>query len=938
MTDSKRAEWARVSAGDYDLRKNRYFPLAELLYLCYFSVMLGAKAIGLYEGQTAYNVCLVIGAVFFACKIIATKHSFQELILIALLLALGAAVYLQSGEKSLLIYFTMMLGMKAVSTERVFKVGGAIWLTSFVSLYILSVVGVVPEYSFLLNRSDWPVILRHSLGYPHPNTLHASYFVLVAFVLYLARNLSRKYITAISVILLLGNGYVFMYSVSRNGAIVVTFYLLLNLYLQWRTKRSKAENGALMAILPLAILFIIVVPLITGGEVFEKFNTILAGRPRYTRYYLTYEPLKLFGIESIPVPRNDYVIDSSYIYLIFRLGIIAFFVVIALMFMAIMDAVRKNRMAEIALLISFSVYGMLELFLFNQSYKNLMFIFMGVYFFSLTEKISARKISLIDGENICLVVRRSENEKNPIIPVNIWLAAAILLVLVGIITSVMYRILVPYPHDIYVPRSEEMTVGEGIETYLSADEVKNLRKEGVIVRGYVDEKTPIYKLQSDSVARMERIRYVFSYGLWGGTIGCIIFLLTWTAKSKLRFISRNKAIGADYKENVLLVHNRYRIPGGEDIVVKNEKRMLESHGHKVVTYIKNNDDVKDKGFFSKIHLALNAIFSVNSYIEICRIIEKEKIDVIHVHNTVAIVSPAVYIAGINMGVPVIQTVHNFRLVCPNGVCYIKDHVCERCLEHGLKASLLYNCYRNSKLQTLVCALTIKVQRMLLTYRYLYYICLTEFNKEKLLAVKQIKEKNIYIKPNFTTIDTNIVDYDSRKRQIVYAGRLEKIKGLEILLQAWMKLGNQAPKLIICGSGELEQWCSEYIANNEMTNVEMLGQIENSEAKKLIGESLAMIYPTQWYEGFPMAIAEAFTMGTPIIASDIGNVGSLIIDNVTGIKFKSNSVVGLANAVEKFMENPVRLPEEYYSKYSEEKNYSMLKSIYEDVRRKNFLYY
>lgn len=553
--------------------------------------------------------------------------------------------------------------------------------------------------------------------------------------------------------------------------------------------------------------------------------------------------------------------------------------------------------------------------------------------FGLTKNLGKSRYAIFDGSVVGFKIPRDSEDKNPIIPLNIWAMSAVILVVVGIVTSLVYVLVIPYPSDIYLPRSEEMTIGEGIKTYLTQEEADNMRRNGVIIRGYVDENTPVYRMQSSSVARMERIRYSFSYGLWGGTIACLLFLFMFTTKSRLRYLTRNKQIGEKYKENILLVHNYYRVPGGEDIVVANEKKMLEERGHKVVTYFRNNDDVKDSNAIRKVGLAFTAVFSIKTYIEICRIIEKEKIDVIHVHNTVALISPSVYIAGINMGVPVVQTVHNFRLVCPNGVCYIRDHVCERCLEHGLKASLLYNCYRGSKMQTFVCAFSIKFQRMLQTYKAINYICLTEFNKSKLMSVKQIKDKNIYIKPNFTKLETEVVDYDKRKPQIVYAGRLEKIKGLDILLQAWMKLGEKAPKLVICGSGELDDWCREYISNNELCNVELMGQIENSEAKKLIGESLAMIYPTQWYEGFPMAVAEAYTMGTPIIASEIGNVGSLVEEGITGIKFKNNSVVSLAKAVEKFMEKPIKIPESYLTKYSEENNYVILKNIYEDVRRK-----
>ncbi len=916
------------------MEKEKGISLAELLYLCYFAVMLGAKAIGLYEGQTAYNVCLVLGAAFFGAKLLVTKHSLIEDIVILALLALGFAVYLKSGEKSLLIYFTMMLGIKSVSTDRVFKLGGIIWLTSFVSLYVLSVIGVIPEYSFSLNRTGWPIMLRHSLGYPHPNTLHASYFVLCAFLLYLSRKLPKKYITAISIILMLGNGYVFMYSISRNGFLVVSFYIILHLYLYFREKRSKFENAVLLAILPLGIIAMILLPLITSGEVFRKLNVIFSGRFVYTKYYLTYQPLGLFGIESIPVPSDNYVIDSSFVYLLFRLGIVAFLLVVTLLFCTILDAVKNNRKAEIAILISFSAYGVLELFLFNQSYKNLTFIFIGIFVYKLIARKEAKSFSLVDGDRIVIRTDKKRREKNPVVPLNIWAVAAFILILVGLITSLVYVNVVPYPSAIYLPHEEETTSGNGIETYLTKEEVKQMRKEGIIIRGYEDENTPIYRMKNKSVAKMERIRYTFSYGLWGGTIACLLFLLIWTTKSRVRYLKRNKEIGPDYKETILIVHNYYRIPGGEDVVVANEKRMLEEHGHKVITYFKNNDDVKDKGGFHKLGVAFSAIFNFKTYRDLCRIIEKEKVDVLHVHNTVAIISPAAYIAGLNMGIPVVQTVHNLRLVCPNGVCYVNDHICENCIKYGLKASLVHNCYRGSKLQTLAMVLTMNLQRILRTYSYLNYICLTEFNKEKLLTIKQVNPDRIFIKPNFTRVEAELVPYENRKKQIVYAGRLEKKKGVDLLLQAWMKLGDKAPKLILLGSGDLDEWCREYIENNELSTVEMRGQVDNAEAKRIIGESIAMIHPTQLYEGFPMTIAESYSMGTPIIASDIGNVGSLVINDVTGVKFKFNSVVSLAKTVEAFAANPIRLPEEYLTKYSEKNNYEALKSIYETVRRNN----
>lgn len=926
-----------------DLRtqdNKRIITMAEIAYLLYFAVMLTAKAVGLYEGQMLYNVCLVIGALFFAVKLVLTKSSLFEYIIIILLLTLGFAVYKSSGEKSLLIFLTMMLGMKGLSADRVFKVGAVIWVTAFVTLYILSVVGVIPEVAYTLDRNGWPPILRHSLGYPHPNTLHITYFILTIFVIYSLKKLSKKYMTALAIVLMLGNCYVFMYSLSRNGFLITSLYIFIQLYLIWRKKRSKVENFLIEMIFPLSALGMIVLPLVITGKAFEKLNLIFAGRFIFTRYFLTYEPLKLFGIREIPVVLDSYVIDSSYVYLIFRLGLVAFILYCASMIIFIHKLVKDNRTSELAVVLALTIGGINETYLFNQSYKNLIFVFLGSFMYVTIASFISKHDSFMVREVIGLSVGQKKfalKDKsrgyNKRVPINIWVFSAVVFILVGILTSVIYLCVVPAPGDIYLPKYE-VTKGETDKVFLTIDEVKNLRKEGNLVRGYVDEDTPLYRMHRKGVAKMEYIRYIFSYGLWGASLVTIAFLLSWIARSKVRFLLRNKQIGPEYKENVLIVHNYYRIPGGEDIVVANEKKLLENHGHKVILYSRNNAEAGDHNLLQKVSLAFISLFSLKTYREICRLIDKEKIDVIQVHNTVALISPAVYLAGINRGVPVLQTVHNFRLVCPNGVCYIKDHICERCLEHGLKASLLYNCYRQSKLQTFVCALSMKLQRIIRTYRAINYICLTEFNKDKLLALKQIREENIYIKPNFTTLETEVVPYGNRKKQIVYAGRIEKIKGIDIMLQAWMKLGDKAPKLIICGSGELDNWCREYIDNNEIDNVEMLGQVPNQEAKRLIGESMAMIYPTQWYEGFPMAVAESYTMGTPIIASDIGNVGNLVIDGVTGIKFKNNSVVALVKAVEKFCEKPIEIPKEYLTKYTAENNYEILKGIYEDVRSKN----
>ena len=129
------------------------------------------------------------------------------------------------------------------------------------------------------------------------------------------------------------------------------------------------------------------------------------------------------------------------------------------------------------------------------------------------------------------------------------------------------------------------------------------------------------------------------------------------------------------KQTVLMVHNYYQIPGGEDTVVANEKKMLEEHGHKVILYTRNNSELKKLSLLQKMFLPITTIFNVKTYLEIKKIIKKEGIDIVHVHNTLNLISPSVYYAAILMKVPVVQTIHNFRLLFPGATIYRDGHIC-----------------------------------------------------------------------------------------------------------------------------------------------------------------------------------------------------------------------------------------------------------------------
>lgn len=386
-----------------------------------------------------------------------------------------------------------------------------------------------------------------------------------------------------------------------------------------------------------------------------------------------------------------------------------------------------------------------------------------------------------------------------------------------------------------------------------------------------------------------------------------------------------------YKPNVLIVHNYYQIPGGEDTVVANEKQMLEKHGHKVILYARSNLELKKLSGRQKLMLPFTTVFNRRTYKEVKRIIRERRIDIVHVHNTLNLVSPSVYYAAIACHVPVVQTIHNFRLLCPGATFYRDGHVCEDCLEKGLFCAVKHGCYRGSRLQTLACVINTKFHRMTGIYKKLNYICLTEFNKDKLLSFKQISPERVFVKPNFVeSIDDEIVPPEKRADQFIFVGRLEKLKGVDVLLRAWKMMGDSAPKLLLCGNGPMEQRCREYIAKNGLESVEMMGFVPNERVREMVANSKALILPTQCYEGFPMTIAEAFAVGTPVIASDLGNAGSLVEEGVTGLKFTADSSKELMEAalrLDTYADMYGAAEAEYDQKYTEAQNYERLMETY-----------
>lgn len=357
---------------------------------------------------------------------------------------------------------------------------------------------------------------------------------------------------------------------------------------------------------------------------------------------------------------------------------------------------------------------------------------------------------------------------------------------------------------------------------------------------------------------------------------------------------------------VLIVHNEYQYAGGEDTVVGQDADLLKKHGHSVFFYVRRNEELRDASVWKKLRLPFTTFFSLKSYREIRELICREHIEIVHVHNTLPLVSYSCYFAAKKEKVRLVQTIHNFRLVCPNALFYRDGHICEDCLNRGLFQGVKHGCYRGSKTQTFIVAFMLKIHRMFRTFQKPdAYIALTEFNKEKISSV--VPGEKVYVKPNYLELEIDQAasgEEDLKPHSyFVYAARLERVKGIFVLLEAFRKWETERgkreeksedliPKLILLGTGPDEEEVKEYIERHHMVNVVCLGFTAHDKAVAWIRNAKAVLYPSLWYEGFPMTVVESFACSTPVIASNTPNLSEKIKDGENGFLFQTGDAADL----------------------------------------------
>ena len=376
---------------------------------------------------------------------------------------------------------------------------------------------------------------------------------------------------------------------------------------------------------------------------------------------------------------------------------------------------------------------------------------------------------------------------------------------------------------------------------------------------------------------------------------------------------------------ILMIHGRYQQYGGEDTVFDAELDLLRSNGHAVEAYIRHNKDITGS---ARLGTAADALWSRTSVAAIREIALRFRPDLIHVHNTFPLVSPSVYWVASRLRVPVVQTLHNYRLLCPQAMLIREGKVCEDCVGKLPWRGVVRRCYRNSMSQSAVLAGMLGVHRAIGTYRnkVTRYVVLDEFCREKFIE-GGLPAERIRIKPNF--VSDPDVGVAAKRRGGLFVGRLSPEKGISTLVEA-ISLGHIEPVVVIGGGPEAASLSG-------VRGVDLLGFLPRAAIFTKLAAASWLVVPSVWYEPFGLVVVEAFACGTPVIASRIGALANLVEHGVTGLLVKPGDPRELAEILSWAQSHPEDMArmgaaarKRYEAEFTPAANYSRLMAIYREA--------
>jgi len=380
------------------------------------------------------------------------------------------------------------------------------------------------------------------------------------------------------------------------------------------------------------------------------------------------------------------------------------------------------------------------------------------------------------------------------------------------------------------------------------------------------------------------------------------------------------------------------VPSGENQVFEAEGKMLRQRGHEVGTFVRHSDSIRERGVLGSIQGAMSTPWSIFAARAIQQRLKAFRPEVVHVHNTFPLLSPSIFHA-IGHRAARVLTLHNYRLFCPAAIPMRAAKICTDCLDQkSVLPAIRHGCYRGSRLATLPMAANVALHRLLNTWEKQVdaFIALTEFQRDVMVQAG-LPGDLVHVKPNFYPGTPAMVPWCDRRESVVFAGRLGAEKGVIALVKAWVKWGALAPELRIAGDGELRNELERLAASAPDVPIVFLGQVSAEQAQEEVSRARLVLLPSEWFEGFPMVVREAFAFGTPAAVSNIGPLPSIVQDGISGVIFEPGNPESLLNVVRNAWQNEGVLQRlgrgarySFETLYNEDANYRILMDIYDQA--------
>ena len=356
--------------------------------------------------------------------------------------------------------------------------------------------------------------------------------------------------------------------------------------------------------------------------------------------------------------------------------------------------------------------------------------------------------------------------------------------------------------------------------------------------------------------------------------------------------------------SVVVVHEKYQQFGGEDVAVAADLALLERNGHRIEYYERDNDEINDLGPIGKARIAAGTVWSKRSRRSLAAVLERFRPQVVHVHNTFPLLSPSIYRAAKERDIPVVQSIHNYRLICPTGALLRDGRLCAECVGRRLPLpAVRHACYHSSRSQTAVVAAMHATHTVMKTWErdVDLFLPVSHHVLHRLIEAAAIPPDRAMVRNNHLSPDPGLRRPDSDRGYAVFVGRLSHEKGVEVLVRA----AAQVPELQVrvVGDGPERGRVVRLARELQADNVSFLGQLPRPDALEEIRGARCLVLPSIWEEPMGLVLIEAAALGVPIIGSNIGGTPEVVVPG-TGFLFARADVSALATSLRDAASKPM----------------------------------